>query len=523
MSLAGVANGAWRALSAPAAKRFAQALVNPGGWQRQSLRRLLKRNATSAFGRAHGFAAIGDAQAYRDRVPLRTYQGFTPWIDRIRAGEPGVLTSSPVTRLVPTGGSTGGAKLIPWTADLGREFAAVLAAWTVDLQRSYPAVRGGPAYWSITPMGAATSEGPVAVGFADDTAYLGGLVAPLVASTLAAPGCLARIPDRHAFLHATLRCLLARRELRLISVWHPSFLGLLLDHAIAHRTALLHDLSLGGISVPLSSGLAAAMRPWLRPDPRRAAELAKADWSSPRSLWPRLALVSCWADAEADVAARALTARLDGVPIQAKGLLATEAAISLPWRGRHVAAVNGAVVEFLAEDGTPRWMDEVRDGTTYEVVLTTGGGLYRYRLGDRVRVEGFVGRTPCLRFLGRAGAGCDLVGEKLDPAFVAACLARELPACALAVLAPSPARDGYVLLCDRLVATAHLAAVDRALAGNPQYDLARRLGQLAPLRTQRVTVGDWLSSRRATCLGAVKPMALVTDPDWAALARAEVA
>ena len=57
-------------------------------------------------------------------------------------------------------------------------------------------------------------------------------------------------------------------------------------------------------------------------------------------------------------------------------------------------------------------LEKLRKGNEYEVVVTTSGGLWRYRLGDRVLVDGFVQKTPSLRFLGRPGNVSDLFGEK---------------------------------------------------------------------------------------------------------------
>src|SRR6266852_4437688 len=70
----------------------------------------------------------------------------------IAAGEPNVLTRDPVLLLEPTSGSTGGEKLIPYTASLRREFQRAVAAWIGDLFRQRPAVRRGRAYWSLSPV-----------------------------------------------------------------------------------------------------------------------------------------------------------------------------------------------------------------------------------------------------------------------------------------------------------------------------------------------------------------------------------
>lgn len=42
--------------------------------------------------------------------------------------------------------------------------------------------------------------------------------------------------------------------------------------------------------------------------------------------------------------------------------------------------------------------EEVTVGSYYEVVITSIDGLYRYRMGDVVRVTGFYNKTPLLEF-----------------------------------------------------------------------------------------------------------------------------
>ena len=168
---------------------------------------------------------------FAKRVPLMDYEDFEPWIERIRRGEANVLTREPVTRLVPTSGSTGARKLIPFTAGLQREFNAAIGPWLIDLLRQSPGIASGPAYWSVTPvMGNAEPEdSAVPIGFDADTAYLGGTRQRLANVVMAVPDELRFIKDMEVFRYVTLLCLLHQRELRLISVWHPSFLSLLLD------------------------------------------------------------------------------------------------------------------------------------------------------------------------------------------------------------------------------------------------------------------------------------------------------
>ena len=91
---------------------------------------------------------------------------------------------------------------------------------------------------------------------------------------------------------------------------------------------------------------------------------------------------------------------LPRVHIQPKGLLATEAIVTLPFRCLTPLAVRSHFFEFL-RDGRPYLAHQLVPGEVYSVVVTTGGGLYRYRLEDKVQVNGFVERTPSLAFLGK--------------------------------------------------------------------------------------------------------------------------
>ncbi len=162
---------------------------------------------------------------------------------------------------------------------------------------------------------------------------------------------------------------------------------------------------------------------------RRADELrgifgsAAATPEKLAACWPRLALVSCWADASSAMYVPPLQAMLPKVSLQPKGLLATEGVVSLPLVGAtgSALALRSHFLEFIdvRTAGDRRCQDlcladELELQGRYRVVLTTGGGLYRYDLGDEIEVIGFHHACPLVRFLGRGSAVSDLVGEKLS-------------------------------------------------------------------------------------------------------------
>ena len=498
----------WSGASLGAWQRLRAALDDPAAAQAAVLRRLVAVNRDTAFGRAHGFAAVQSITDFQRRVPLATYDELTPWIDRVAGGEPGVLTDAPVHRLAPSSGSTRAVKLLPTTREGQRELGRAVDAWIADLFVRRPRLLGGPSYWSITPAWSAPALPPtrVPVGFADDSEYLGGARQWLARAALVVAPPPPAAAGMDGFRRATLRALVQAADLRLVSVWHPSFLTLLLD-ALPHEwDGLLDDLA--------------------RTQPRRAARLRRETRPELRAIWPHLALVSCWGDGPAAAPARDLAARLPGVELQRKGLMATEGVVTVPFAGLRPLAVRSHFYEFLAPDGTVRLAHQLEAGVDYAVVLTTGSGLYRYRLGDRVRVDGRVGATPSLTFVGRDDRVSDQRGEKLSDSFVAAALDAVFafgPRPSFAMLAPeaSPAGLAYTLFVDRDVATRPALgdALERELRRNPHYAWCVDLGQLAPARLAAVGPGAgqaYLEAcvRRGQRLGDVKPVSLHHRSGW---------
>lgn len=226
--LAAFANGVWLASSITDRARFRWALAHPAAAQGASLRRILDANRTCEFGRDHAFAQITGPADFQRRVPLASYDDYAPAIARMAAGESNVLTSAAVKLFEPSSGSTAAAKLVPYTAALQREFQAGLAAWIGNLYANMPAIGGGPAYWSVTPLvaGRQRTPGGIPIGFEQDSDYLGSL-GWLVEAVMAVPNQVKLVGEMASFRYATLRHLLAATELRLLSVWNPTFLTLL--------------------------------------------------------------------------------------------------------------------------------------------------------------------------------------------------------------------------------------------------------------------------------------------------------
>jgi hypothetical protein len=502
-----IANSLWISSSLPSWSKFQRALDRPTDTQQDLLRRQLHRNADCAYGRAHGFGEIKSYEDFTRRVPLVDYEDLEPWIDRIRRGESSVLTNDAVTHLIPTSGSTGARKLIPFTTGLQQQFDKAISPWLAELALQQPSILFGPAYWSITPPNQPQEKetSAVPIGFTSDASYLGGVKARLVRAAMITPGDFNAATSLDEFRFRTLLCLLRQRDLRLISVWHPSFLTLLLDALPDHWSEIVNQISLENTG--------------------RARELERADPRQPGTLWPQLHVISCWGDGQAELSLADVRRRFPKVLVQPKGVLATEAFVTIPLGDFHPVAVRSHFFEFIDEQGQVCRVHELREQETYEVVVTTAGGLWRYRMHDQIQVTGFLHKTPSLRFIGRSGNLSDLFGEKLSEAFVARTVQETLVECGaepgFILLAPDEDAAGwrYTLYVEGNIPANTAECLDRRLRENPHYAHCRELGQLQSSRVFRVAGRGFetFTSRlisEGKRLGDIKPTPLSRSAGW---------
>jgi hypothetical protein len=491
--------GRWYAIL-PAAQReaatFIAAVGQPRATQLAMLERILAENSASEFGRQHGFASIKNIAEFRRRVPVASYEAFRPAIDRMANGMAKVLTGQPVIAFEETGGTASGRKLIPYTAAGLDGFRGAVLPWLASLAQRRPSVTAGSAYVTISPATRAPRQtaGGIPIGLASDAAYLGDEVAPAFASLLAVSPQVGGITDVACWQVASLTALVAAEDLSFISLWSPTFLTALLASLPGHAEAVL-----AGLDGPARARLERAMA-----TPALDTQL----------LWPRLDCISCWNDGPAAGFAAQLAEDFPRAVIEPKGLLATEAAITLPFAaaGQCIPAITSCFIEFLDSAGEPRLCDELVTGEDYRLAITTESGLYRYDIGDIVHCSGHDALMPLLRFVGRHGRSSDIVGEKLTEAFAAETISALGIAGAIAASADPP---GYVLLLDdqRDDVQALGQQGDQLLCRNPQYDYARRIGQLAALRVivrpgfAAEAMRRGIASGRR--MGDVKPLSLI--------------
>jgi GH3 auxin-responsive promoter len=481
--------------------------------QLRLLTRILQANASTTIGKQYQFTKITTYKKYLE-LPVLEYCDYENYIASIHKGEENVLTTSKVTRFLPTSGTSSQSKHIPFTYSLREEYASALNVWLVNLFIRRPSIVFGKHYWSMSPSTKQKNpdEGAVPIGFSDDTSYFSRFQARIIAKNFAVPPLIQSVEDPQTHEYLTLLFLLREEHLSFIFIWSPTFIIAKLQNIKQWKERLIQDIRNGTINsdCTLSQPCRNLFAKMLLPNSRRADYLESINFSdrlSWKNIWPDLKMISCWADGSSGQFRSELGSIFPNVVIEEKGLIATEAVVTIPWyRGNNKPIAYRSHFFEFQEIGTgnimPLWM--ITPGNKYTVLVTTSGGLYRYQMHDIVEVTGYIGKVPCLRFLGRENAVVDIVGEKISECAIQLFLSEKLKQItrfSFALVAPTRLNGNiaYTLFFEPLDTSScsfstFARELDNELKKNYHYCHARNIKQLHSPRVFVIEQGTGLLS-----------------------------
>ena len=374
--------------------------------QERAFAELRTRLAATAYGRAHGIAASTSYAHFQANVPLQTYEGFLPYIERMKAGENDVLWPGHCSFYAVSSGTTAGrTKYLPVTEAMLEHFRKAgldsLLYYTARVGHT-GVFRGKHLFLGGSTLLSRLEEAKTLPAFAGD---LSGITA------LNLPGWV----EKHLYEPGT--------EIAQISDW-PTKL-----RAIADRTWNRDITMLAGIPSWLLI-LAEAVKERASRGGVRPADL--------QAVWPNL---ECLVHGGVPVgpfvdelrAHIGQKVNFHEVYPASEGFIATqdsEAALGL-----RLMTDVGLFFEFLPMKDYfpgnlhllgPRTvpLSGVKAGVDYVLVLTTPAGLTRYVIGDVVR---FISTdVPRLVYVGRTSLQLSAFGEhviekELTDALIAVC------------------------------------------------------------------------------------------------------
>lgn len=533
-------------LAERASRRFLADLADAEAVQRSCLlEHIVGPNRASEYGRAHGFDSIRAVDDYRRRVPIVDYEDIRARVDRIAAGEEGVLTTEPVRHLFTTSGSTAAPKYIPVTSSFVRDKWRVFQVWWTLLFERHPDARAGRIVTNFADSGG-VHESAGGIPTSSESTFWSSWTSRMQAGEGSPlPREVSSIEDFEARYYVIARILL-EEDLSLLMTLNPSTILLLLQKLEEFADELIEDVARGGIA---RAGVPDAVRSHVEAryegSPARAAAIratrrAEEPLFVASDLWPRMRLAVSWRGPMLEPYLRLLTPRLGSVEQAEYPSMASEGMLAVPLADRPGGGVPATGIHFYefvpeeeleAEDPRTLLAHELEEGRSYGVLLSTSAGLYRYDLGDVVRVNAFEGTTPVVEFQHRSGATSSMTGEKLTEAQVSAAVSRAARTHGLAlesftaVSEPDPFPH-YVLLVEtaggagREALRGLLGSFDRELAvENVEYEAKRRSLRLGAPELWLVEPRSYEAWRtRRVAAGAnedqVKPKHLSRDPEF---------
>jgi hypothetical protein len=331
----------------------------------------------------------------------------------------------------------------------------------------------------------------------------------------AVPRAVTYIADPDAKYYTIMR-LAIERDIGLIATANPSTTLRLAETAESQAERLIRDVHEGTLSGEIDVGgeIRESLSPRLRPNPELASRLdelaAKRGRLLPMDYWNVAALAN-WTGGTVGLYVNRLGDYFGPVPVRDLGLLASEARMNIPMSDATAGGpleVTSNFYEFIPSDQvgakTPDVLrcHELAEGEDYLILLTTGGGLFRYNIGDLVRCEGYMGQAPFVRFLNKGRHTSSITGEKLTEHQVVTAAERAAAALDISlgnfVLCPRWDRTPYYALNvepGRLPAARWdelASALDRELlAANIEYEQKRHSGRLGEVRVAPVRPGFW--------------------------------
>lgn len=466
---------------------FYRALKNPQPAQRKVQHQIFKNLIKSDYGRYLRVKTINDWH----RIPIIEYHNIENWIHTQHQDKTQLLTAEKVNFYEKTSGSRSAAKLIPYTKSLRRSFNEMFCVWAYDLIKNGPKFDTGKIYFCISPQleenQPNTNQKTRQIqSLQDDSEYLDGWLKYLMGNFLVSPPGLNQLRDADKFKHELAKTLLQSEKLEIISIWSPTFLKVILNYIQNNRNKL---------ALELKDKISAKRRLMLlQPDLSKEVstnnksnqqfQRINSDQIPWNLLWSQLKLISCWDSANAADSADFLRSLFPNVLVQGKGLLATEAPMTIPLIPAKgcVPVLNEVFFEFLDESGFVYQLHQLKQGNTYDVIISQKGGFYRYRIRDRVRFTHLYLNTPCLEFVGRQKEVSDLVGEKLHSEFVRDVL-ETLPlkeSCFKSLVPVKYPKEHYILLLDNAKHNPQEIAtqLEERLQKSHHYRQARLLEQL---------------------------------------------
>lgn len=402
---------------------------NPMKENKELLRKILKKNANTEYGKLHNFGSINSIDDFRENVPVSTYEDFAPYIEREKNGEKCLLTSSRILGYSRTSGSSGIPKYIPATSDSIKAYVKytwtrALALAVKDLNRKGMKYKPGRGVFLSPATNQKLPNGLPYSNIAEIGAMRYGILYSFILT----------IPTKNLFdmndgdyIYNIYRFALSDENATFIFSVFFSINVSQLAYLKSHWHVIVDDIEKGCISdsIDISPSLRKTLEKKIHPMPERAAYLRKQfeqgfDETLLKRLWPNLTMISSIGNASFKPAADYVRSVAGNTPFDFSIYGASEGLVAACYELENTdmqLLTDSCFYEFIPagqETDEVLTVDQLEEGKQYEILITTQAGLYRYHLKDVIEVKGFRNKAPLISFVYRKGQYFNIAGEKFS-------------------------------------------------------------------------------------------------------------
>lgn len=455
-----------------------------------NLKKILHDNKDTEYGRRLSFAGISSAEDYRRQVPLTRYEDYNGLCEHNR------YTVYPVRYTLATSGSTGNRKVFPLTVEALDRYGDYIYSMPY---RFWGGKSGPHIHTSVFQLrenednllSSAYFSELRDCGYFDPGAYVGG------------EGLLFSGDITDVFYVKSWLMLCCPELVSIQSIFLYDVL-LIMSYIEENWRLLLKDMKEKQVSADLKQDTKERLLACLPESSvlENAEKILSDGFDTP--ILPRLfggmRFISGIGGKSMELHTNALRRYSGTIPLHFFAYASSECMMGIaiyPDKDEYALMPYSAYYEFLDKDEKCVQMDMLLPGECYEVVLTTFGGLYRYRTRDIIKIVRFVGETPVFEILGRKQT-INIAGEKLSTELVENTFASwaekywvNFSDFALGAEHSVPGRYWlFIETSDKLPCDAG-TAVDKMLAdASEDYMDIRRLGMLGELRVKRCSSGS---------------------------------
>ena len=406
---------------------------NPRKTSESTLRGILEYAKDSVYGKEHHFEEILKAKddkelysLYQKYVPAQDYESLRPYVERHKNGEADVLFPGKPIMYATTSGTTKEPKWVPITkVYLDSVYGKMTKVWLFNFIKNRPKVFTGKIVSIV---------GKVVEGYAPDGTVFGSVSGVtqrdcpnFVKKLYASPSDIFSITDYHARYYAIMRMGI-ERNVTLIVTANPSTIVEMQNNVNEYYDQYVEDIEKGTINenLDIAPEIRAALMPYFKPNPERAAELRalkeKYGRVLPKHYWPNLQVLNTWKCGNTKVY---LDKFKDSFPEQMLhqefGYFSSECRFGLVLDDTNntVLFPHFHYYEFVEENEieseNPHFLQlhELQEGKRYCPFVTTYAGLYRYNMNDLVEVGPKFVNTPTVHMIQKVNGIVTMTGEKL--------------------------------------------------------------------------------------------------------------